>query len=96
MPYPEYFFAWTGMELLPLPTAYWGYAPDGYDYSEYLIFPYNGAPYNTIIKVISEATEFDAGYAALERKFATVVYEWNGREAQPVTQDLSIIENKRY
>lgn len=87
----EYFWAWDGKRLLQLPLALYDTQPENDWYVEHLIFPAGGAPNNTIVKTIYYATEFDEGNNPLDLEYATIVYQWNGKEAVPITQNPDII-----
>lgn len=87
----EHFFAWNGEKLIPLPSASYGYPPDGDCRDEYVLFPADGMPGNTIIKVVGESEECDF-MQDLNYQYATIMYHWDGEKAVPIIQNSSIIE----
>lgn len=105
----QYYFAWTGEVLLPLfvllhdtqldsdwtvdETRTEKYLGDWYD--EYVILPGEGAPDNTMIKVLRTAHKFDDDGWPLDTAYAVEVYAWDGERPVRVSQTAAFKDWRR-
>lgn len=95
--YPDekHYFAWTGKELLPLQSAIYFFDEwAGISYHERIIWPKDGAPEGTFIKVTQAVEIWEdeyGGYHDGQSRYATQVYEWNGHEAMLYKQDDELL-----
>lgn len=93
--YPSYelYFAWTDNKLLTLPEVVTMGGEGIYtSYGENVMFPAGGAPYNTIIKVVTSFEPLDEDSYLTKDSFAIEVYRWDGKQATLYPQDPAVLD----